>query len=414
MSQAHRLRNPPQPNFTAASSARKQNFFERMSKGSPRATQHDSDEGPSTPRRPVMADQRFFPTTEQKADTGLENLFTAAFSLKDEPSEVRALRELEAAKAARQQDWAANQAIWPRLLSTTLTTIACFAWSTAPKYLHFAQFLRLSALGVAAVVAGMSFLEAVSMQKDSRRYSSILIYAIQVTIATLFGSAVNSSFSDTASPLSSFGLYNNLGNLPIYFLAFMFFQELLTLVTIATRKLSTTRLPLPPGDGGSSPSANSDSPVHPMFATTPSPPNKKKTGILSEASQNQPPPKFFDAPTPIPMEPAIDSPALSFSSIASAPTASLMASITRSAKTPNTRSRTIRPENFTPSSGLSALSIGGARGLQETPPAGTRLSGGGDGAWWENAGVNGAVGNSRLGRGAGGRKSKGSGSQWGL
>ncbi|MCJ1358285.1 MAG: hypothetical protein MMC33_008284 [Icmadophila ericetorum] len=415
-SQAHRLRNPSQPHFTAASSERKQNFFERMTKGSPRVVGDGSDdEAASTPRRPQMADQRFFPATEQKADTGLENIFNAAFSLRDEPPEVRALREQHETQTARQQNWTTNQTIWPRLLSFITSTVACVAWTSAPKYSQLAQPLQLAALGGAAVVAGMSFVDAARKDKDFRRYSSILIYFIQVTIATLLGSAVNGS-SDISPSFSTLRLYNNsLGNFPIYFLTFMSIQELLTLIQISCRKLSTASS-IPPE--GSAASTTNDSPGHSMFGSTPSPPRNKSAGLLSNTIEQAPPPNFLTAPAPTPMETAINSPALSFSSIASASTSTL--------KTPTARSRTStvrqQQENFTPSTALSGLSLdaggvaaGARHRVKETPPAGSRLSGGvADSAWWE--GLRNGVAGPRPSVG-GGRKSRGNGgnvNQWGL
>ncbi|KAI9828561.1 MAG: hypothetical protein M1819_006553 [Sarea resinae] len=141
ISSAHRLRNPPatEPVFKRASPVQQQNFFNSLtgrdslftpspskSMTSTAATNdddedeydEDNDDGDGdgddyyanpTPTRnrgqpkqkkkqtqtqaAEMAPPHFFPSADYRTDTGLESLFDAAFSLGDEPAEIRRLHQ---------------------------------------------------------------------------------------------------------------------------------------------------------------------------------------------------------------------------------------------------------------------------------------------------------------------------------
>ncbi|KAL6714945.1 hypothetical protein ACLMJK_007205 [Lecanora helva] len=105
VSMEHRLRNPPnKPMFRKASEAQKQNFFKTPRRGPQQDSDHISDTGteyePSvaeteTPATVKFAQPKLHLPSGQPADTGLERLLANAFSLDDEPQEVRTLQQQE-------------------------------------------------------------------------------------------------------------------------------------------------------------------------------------------------------------------------------------------------------------------------------------------------------------------------------
>ncbi|KAI9829068.1 MAG: hypothetical protein M1832_000091 [Thelocarpon impressellum] len=91
-SQAAKLRNPPSnvPFFKTASPDEKQAGFFHKLIVQPGPPQHSAEQVAEDSMRShaELAPPRFFPPADTRADTGLEGLFDAAFSLKDAPSEV--------------------------------------------------------------------------------------------------------------------------------------------------------------------------------------------------------------------------------------------------------------------------------------------------------------------------------------
>ncbi|KAL9108541.1 MAG: hypothetical protein Q9187_008284, partial [Circinaria calcarea] len=230
ISQAHQLRNPQnQPTFHKVSSNQQQNFFNRMTNRSPKKNDDDQsgneDNDPaapsnfSTPGRFDMAQPRFFPQSDHRADTGLESLFTAAFSLKDEPPEVRAARELQNNVLSLQRRPCPSRTPMQRATSITLLGCACLAWSFASTHLEYAQHLRLLALGIATAVAGRGLLETFQVEKEVWRFSDIMIFVLELALAIYLGSIVKSSKIDYEA---------TLGMVPMWLLGFMIFQETVT------------------------------------------------------------------------------------------------------------------------------------------------------------------------------------------
>lgn len=230
ISQAHQLRNPQnQPTFHKASSNQQQNFFNRMTSRSPKKNDDDQSGGEendppapsnfSTPGRFDMAQPRFFPQSDHRADTGLESLFTAAFSLKDEPPEVRAARELHNNMLSLQRRPNTARTAMQRAASITLLGLACLAWSFASTHPEHAQLVRLAALGIATAVAGRGLLEAFQVEKEFWRFSDIIIFVVELSLAIYFGSIVKSSRIDYEL---------TLGMIPMWLLGFMIFQEVVT------------------------------------------------------------------------------------------------------------------------------------------------------------------------------------------
>ena len=173
----------------------------------------------STPGRFDMAQPRFFPQSDHRADTGLESLFTAAFSLKDEPPEVRAARELQNNMLSLQRRPNTARTAMQRAASIALLGLSCLAWAFASTHLEYAQLLRLIALGIATAVAGRGLLEAFQVEKEFWRFSDIMIFVVELALAIYLGSIVKSSRIDYEL---------TLGMIPMWLLGFMMFQEIVT------------------------------------------------------------------------------------------------------------------------------------------------------------------------------------------
>ena len=91
---AARLRNPQREGFFKALSSPKSpiNFFKRSSATT--ATEQQLSKKPGD--EIDMAPPQFFPASDYTADTGLETLFDAAFSMRDDPVEIRAVKQEDA------------------------------------------------------------------------------------------------------------------------------------------------------------------------------------------------------------------------------------------------------------------------------------------------------------------------------
>lgn len=100
VSPAHRLRNPPnQPKFRSASMIKDQMRFKPL----PKSMQDNASETSGivslsaadlSPMK--IAEPRFFPDSDRREETGLENLFSNVFSIAEDPAEVRAAQQLRA------------------------------------------------------------------------------------------------------------------------------------------------------------------------------------------------------------------------------------------------------------------------------------------------------------------------------
>ena len=200
-SQAQRLRNPQnQPNFRKTAFDKQRNFFDSMTQrlspkrltqdeGSPDHARHDSFE---------LAPPKFFPRGDFRTDTGLENMFDSAFSLRDEPLEVRAAREHEQ-HLARLDHPSPTVGAWGRITGIALLGTASLVWKAAITRPQFALHLRLGALGVIAVIAGRALLEALGTTKPFWSLSDIFLFAAELAASILLGSAISSvdSMPDT-------------------------------------------------------------------------------------------------------------------------------------------------------------------------------------------------------------------------
>ncbi|MCJ1249952.1 hypothetical protein MMC30_007178 [Trapelia coarctata] len=238
ISQAHRLRNPPnQPTFRKATDNQQRNFADGLRRRGSRtayaeteSTERDYDEETESPTTPVtldsprrleMATPKFFPRSDFSTDTGLESLFTGVFSLADDPPEVRAAQKVQEEQAASHRKHAVKRAAWERIGGIVLLSFAFWAWSYAERAVVGAQTLRFTALGSAAVVSGRGLFEAFRMDKAYWRLSDILVLGVELAVVIFLGRAVKSS-----------GMRDyTLGSGPLWFLGMLLLQEFGTFAT---------------------------------------------------------------------------------------------------------------------------------------------------------------------------------------
>lgn len=191
-SQAQRLRNPQnQPSFRKASTERQQNFFNSMTgRHSSNEQQEQNHERPGNEGTdyPEMAPPKFFPRDDFRTDTGLESLFDSAFSLRDEPPEIRAARERQQ-HLGRRNNLSTGAGPWERITGICSLGAASLAWKAAFARPQTALHLRLGALGVPATIAGRALLEATGKTKAVWSLSDILLFAVELAISILLGSA---------------------------------------------------------------------------------------------------------------------------------------------------------------------------------------------------------------------------------
>ena len=239
ISQAHQLRNPPnQPKFRRTSTEQRKGFFKRMTSKAPTVADDDSeyqnsefegeDDGvASSPASPTfyrsgMAAPKFFPQSDYCTDTGLESVLNTTFSLKDEPDEVRAVREgIQKQDVQASVRSATNRAPWQRVFGLIFLLASWLAWSVSCSHSSMTLYLRLGALGVVTTIAGRGLIDALQMDKEYWRLSDILLFAIELIVAIILGSAVNwpSRAQNSNVDILNYG--------PMWFLGGMIIQEIL-------------------------------------------------------------------------------------------------------------------------------------------------------------------------------------------
>lgn len=242
LSQAHKLRNPQnQPAFRQASVAQKQSFFSR---GRSHLAADDISEASSdcvdSPTKsiirsevgsPQFAEPRFFPPSDYERNTGLESIFSKAFSIAEEPHELRVARELKQQSADRHT----HDFLILKLQALLVPTLAFsfLAWIFAPSIPRLAVHIRLACLGAATLVAGRGLLETVQMGKVYWRWSDMFVYGVEFVISTVLGKA------SKVPPRN--GSTDEVGMLGIVFLGVMFAQEL----WVWASKLESTTVSIP-------------------------------------------------------------------------------------------------------------------------------------------------------------------------
>lgn len=282
LSQAHKLRNPPnQPTFRQASVAQKQSFFNR---GRSHLEADDISEASSecfdSPTKsiirsevasPRFAEPRFFPPSDYERNTGLESIFSKTFSIAEEPHELRVARELKQQSANRH----AHNSLSLKLQALSIPTLAfsllawIFASSISPR---LAVYIRLACLGVATLVAGRGLLATVQRGKVYYwRWSDLFVYGVELVLSAVLGKATK------VHPPRN-GSTDEVGMLGIAFLGVMFVQELWVLLWASKLDESSTTASVP---GNPKPAPSAPPPAIIMHSS--SPPKKKEKRPKSSA-----------------------------------------------------------------------------------------------------------------------------------
>lgn len=231
LSQAHKLRNPPnQPTFRQATDAQKQSFFSRRRSRLDRdSISEASTECFDSPTKtinqsevasPRFAEPRFFPPSDYERDTGLESIFSNAFSIAEEPHELRVARELKQQQLAEQRS---RDSASKRLKAFSFVALAFsfLAWIFAPSIPLLTGQIRLMCLTVAAVVAGRGLIETIRRDKVYWRWSDMFIYSLELCSSVFLGKA-----SSNLPPERRGKDIDELSMAGIVFLGIMFLQEL--------------------------------------------------------------------------------------------------------------------------------------------------------------------------------------------
>ncbi|KAL9026966.1 MAG: hypothetical protein Q9196_004446 [Gyalolechia fulgens] len=212
ISWAQRLRNPPsQPALPKASETEKENFFgkknQRMVSNtasditSPAlSATHDSMVDSDSPVK--FAPPRFFAPAD-RMETGLESLFSSAFSLGKEQSSssLRGPPDPEATGSAP-----ASKSL-PTLIATLLLGASCVAWDYA-SIQHLAS--RDSVRILSIVIAGLNTLYnlSIAIARTDRNLGYIFLQIVELLMAAVFARAITTpSRREKAWQINAFGLW---------------------------------------------------------------------------------------------------------------------------------------------------------------------------------------------------------------
>jgi hypothetical protein len=247
ISQAHRLRNPPnQPTFRKASATQKQSFFNRrLTRLEPDNVSEASSDCFDSPVKsinksefasPEFAAPRFFPQSDHEKDTGLESIFSKAFSIAEEPHELRVARELKQ-KSAHEQT---HEFLVPRCqgISFFALAVSFVAWVLAPTKPHLALRIRHVCLGAAAIVATRGLLGTIQRDKIYWRWSDMFIYGFELGLATFLGGIAKLPARDVNT--------DEISIVGIIFLGTMTLQELWIWISKSRHLPSVSQDPKPP------------------------------------------------------------------------------------------------------------------------------------------------------------------------
>lgn len=193
VSWAQRLRNPPnQPTFHKASQEKKENFFGKKSnRVTSDAASDVSSVAPSVADSSMFdfdspvkfAPPRFFAPAD-RMETGLESLFSDAFSLGREPS------------TAEQQDAHVTKTVipsnpLPRLLSALLLAASCVAWDYASAMLPASgNSLRLMSMAASAIILAYNFICAARLPQANLSSIYFSLLGIEFVLASYIGGRI--------------------------------------------------------------------------------------------------------------------------------------------------------------------------------------------------------------------------------
>lgn len=251
LSQAHKLRNPPnQPTFRQATAAQKQSFFNNRRRShldrdniSEASTEYfDSPVKTvlqSEAASPRFAEPRFFPQSDYERDTGLESIFSNVFSIEEEPHELRVAREQQLGeeqeqRSANQRQQAHHSTGSKNLQAASFLILALsfLAWIFASSISFITIPIQLTCLAVAAIIAGRGLFETIRNNKIYWKWSDMFIYILELCSSLFLGKATSKT-----SPLIKHNGRDIYGNelqiAGIALLGIMFLQEFWIWISIS-------------------------------------------------------------------------------------------------------------------------------------------------------------------------------------
>lgn len=296
-SQAHKLRNPNQPTFQKASSAQKQNFFKRPQRQSDQdeVSELGSDTESVSTRingsklsSPQFAPPKFFPVSDFLQDTGLESIFSKAFSIAEEPSELSSTRERRV-----QSNYSPHPTPILQIFCVLFLLFSILAWWYATRTPGLVTFLRFASLGVAATVAGRGLLQCIQRNEDHWSWIGMLFYTSELCFATVLGGVVKMQFTAADA--------NGLRLVGLGLLGFMVVQESWIIVSTMSNgpKLRPSN-PLSIPDGSQTPkpqakppsSKSSDTADTRLSRTSPTPSTSSSEFSTRHSQQSSVPPSL--------------------------------------------------------------------------------------------------------------------------
>ena len=241
-SQAQKLRNPQnQPSFRKTTVEKQQNFSDNLTRRLPQPTNQQNPGRPQNenPKPFEMAPPKFFPRDDFSTDTGLVNLFDAAFSLDDEPPEVQAARERQQQLSYRRES-SQGRGAWARIASIFALGAAWLFWKAADTMPSAAFYLRLGSLGVSVTIVSCELWEATANTKAFWSLSDMLMFVTELAVSVFLGRITISHDSIPST-------YDTLG---MILLGGMMMQEMWLFVStqkhLPHQSTTETALPLPP------------------------------------------------------------------------------------------------------------------------------------------------------------------------
>ena len=207
VSMEHRLRNPPnKPTFRKASEETKRNFFKAPKKNAYQDYDNVSDSAieyePSiaataTPASMKFADPKLRLQPGPDADTGLERLLANAFTLEDEPQEVRAVKQRGVEAASRAEASKENVLThWHRLPVWILLVTSCLLWTIAPKSSLEVQS-RLGALLIAGLASLRSLVLVLCKPSLNRNASDPVLFMAELIGSIILALVIRQPFTDS-------------------------------------------------------------------------------------------------------------------------------------------------------------------------------------------------------------------------
>ncbi|KAI9680477.1 MAG: hypothetical protein M1817_003917 [Caeruleum heppii] len=240
---AAKLRNPTRTApFFQASSENQQTMFGQLSSDSVATPLSRHHSRVSENLSPVMKAPRFFPVADYRADTGLEGLFDAAFSLRDEPVSIGSgIEKQVAGSTAPDNVDSLRRLLMAIALSCSLLTWKIVAWSQSSS-LH----LHIGTISISIIIATRAYFSVQNHQiMGLTDWSGTIIGGLQLACAIAM-------FAITVAGFGSYELIDLLGSVS---LGGMIAQELWMLASgypLADGKLAASLDTSSQQDSGSS------------------------------------------------------------------------------------------------------------------------------------------------------------------